>query len=117
MWAYNYWQVEENLQEHLSSIYEIIKEMVEEEIQKYRQYLNFLEKSKVTVWDPEHGEIQMDVYLPIPLKSLDSLPEVDAYVDRVKNAVDRYTPDRETIKQYYDKVYTSCTSSFTGREK
>ncbi|XP_046361600.2 uncharacterized protein LOC124138779 [Haliotis rufescens] len=103
VWAYNYWQVEENLQKHLSSIYEIIKEMVEEEIQKYRQYLNFLEKSKVTVWDPEHGEIQMDVYLPIPLKSLDSLPEVDSYVDRVKNAVDRYTPDRETIKQYYDK--------------
>ncbi|XP_067679783.1 uncharacterized protein [Haliotis asinina] len=107
LWAYNYWQVEENLQKHIHSIYEIIKEMVEEEIEKYTQYLNFLEKSKVTVWDPEHGEIQMDVYLPIPLKSLDSLPEMDAYVDRVRKTVDQYLPDRETIKQYYDKYMPS----------
>ncbi|XP_046569575.1 uncharacterized protein LOC124277891 [Haliotis rubra] len=100
VWAYNYWQVEENLKQHLQSIYEIIKEMIEEEVQKYREQLVFLEKSKVTVWDPEHGEIQIDLYLPIPLQSLDTLPEIQTYVQRAKTAINTYIPDKATYQRY-----------------
>ncbi|XP_071116773.1 uncharacterized protein [Haliotis cracherodii] len=103
VWAFNYWQVEENLKQHLQSIYDILKEMVEEEVQKYREQLVFLEKSKVTVWDPQHGEIQIELYLPIPVQSLDTLPEIQTYVQKAKTAISTYIPDRATYQRYIPK--------------
>ncbi|XP_071088621.1 uncharacterized protein [Haliotis cracherodii] len=99
VWAYNYWQVEDNLKDHLQSIYETIKEMVEEELQKYKDSL-LLIKPDVTVWDPEHGEIQVELYLPIPAQSLDTLPEIQTYVQKAKTAISMYIPDNATYQKY-----------------
>ncbi len=111
MWAYNYWKVEENLKKHMESIYEMIKELVEEEFYNYREKLVFLEKSRITVWDPEHGEIQMELYLPVPLESLDTLPELDtSYLEKAKNTLKKYIPEKKTLQKYYERVSYSCRS-------
>ncbi|XP_041357844.1 uncharacterized protein LOC121374798 [Gigantopelta aegis] len=108
VWAYNYWQVEENTMKHLMNIMTLMKEIIQEEFEKYTPFLQIFKKSKVTVYDPEHGEIQMEMYLPIPLQSLDTAPNVLPHITRAYN---RYIPDGQTLQKYYNYLPTM----FKGR--
>ena len=103
-WAYNYWEVEQNVQKHMKSIFTMLVEMIQEELEHYESYLDILDRSRVIVMDPDHGEIQVEVYLPIPLSSLDTLPDVIPHLDRVRDSVNNYIPDRSTLQKYYEDV-------------
>ena len=46
---------------------------------KLKRFVMTATLSPVTIYDPEHGEIQAEFFLPIPLKSLDTLPVIDLY--------------------------------------
>ena len=59
------------------AIYDWILEEIETELDKLTATIIRLEKSAVTVYDPAHGEIQMELHLPIAIKSLDSVPVVN----------------------------------------
>lgn len=50
-------------------------------------------KSPITVYDPAHGEIQMELYSIIPLQSLDMLPAIDVMT---------YTQKLEQMRDYLD---------------
>jgi len=39
------------------------------------------------VYDPVHGEIQAEVHLPIPLKSLDALPIVNVDMSTLQDLI------------------------------
>lgn len=54
-----------------------IRGEIEKEISDIKATVINTMRSKVTVYDPKNGEIQMEFHLPIPLKSLDVIPTVD----------------------------------------
>ena len=70
-------------------------EEIEKELNEIRATIIRFEKSSVTVYDPAHGEIQMELHLPVPLKSLDTIPDVDLvpYINKVK----KYIPNVPSI--------------------
>jgi len=102
VWAYNYWEVEENLRKHLLSIAELVKEIVKEEVQMYTRHFRFLQKSHVTVWSPEQGEVQAELHLPVAMETLTSMPDVTPLVDRYNHVVDTVVPSRDTVQYFYD---------------
>jgi hypothetical protein len=59
---------------------------------------------KVTVYDPEKGLIEIDISLPIPLKDLQQMPDLQTYVNSAQNLVDDYLPAKETVMDMYNKV-------------
>ncbi|KAK7094147.1 hypothetical protein V1264_007812 [Littorina saxatilis] len=101
-WAYKYWQVEENMKNHLHSIATLLKEIVQEEMEIYTRHFRFLQKSHVTVWDPEHGEIQVETQLPVAMETLDSMPDVTPLVEQYNDVVDTMVPDMDTVQYFYD---------------
>ncbi|XP_070194611.1 uncharacterized protein [Littorina saxatilis] len=102
-WAYQYWQVEKNAQKHAASILKMAKELAAQQLEKLTEKFSFLKKSKVTVYDPEQGEIQVEVFLPVALKSLQELPDLSFYVKQADDVMDRYVPDKDTVLHYYNQ--------------
>lgn len=108
-WAYHYWQVEENMKKHLRSIVTLVKDIIADEMEVYASHFRFLRDSRVTVWNPDGGEVQVEVSLPVAMETLDSMPDVTPIVREYNNAistVNNYVPDRETIQDMYNNV--SC---------
>ena len=104
LWAYHYWQVEENVKKHLRSIATLLKEIVQEELEMYTGHFRFLQDSHVTVWDPEHGEIQAEIRLPVAMETLDSMPDVTPLVEQYNDAVDNMSPNMDAVQYFYDNV-------------
>jgi hypothetical protein len=61
----------------------------------------------VTVYDPEKGLIEIDISLPIPLKDLQQMPDLQTYVNSAQNLVDDYLPAKDTVMDMYNKVRTT----------
>ena len=101
VWAYKYWQVEDNLEKHLRSIATLLKEIIEEEMDIYTRHFRFLQRSHVTVWDPEHGEIQAEISLPVAMETLDSMPDVTPLIDQY-NEVMNSVPNMDTVEYFYN---------------
>ncbi|GFO07586.1 apolipophorin [Plakobranchus ocellatus] len=98
-WAYNYWQVEENIHKHTQSILKLIEEIVQDEL---KQYIEELERvyHPITVWDPEHGEIQAEFQLPVDVERLDQVPDVSRLTDQVA----AYLPDAYTLSNVSENM-------------
>ena len=58
----------------------------------------------MTVWDPEHGEIQSELHLPVPMTSFNTLPDVTPIVQQYNDVVDHYVPSKDTVQYFYDNV-------------
>ncbi|XP_052255844.1 uncharacterized protein LOC127861416 isoform X2 [Dreissena polymorpha] len=92
--AYKYWEVRENSEAVASAIFDWIKEEVDRELSDIKAILvNLRNTTIVTVYDPEHGEIQAEVRLPFALKSLDEVP---TYVFDTSK-IQKYIPTMPTI--------------------
>jgi len=93
--AYKYWEVKENAQAVLDAIVEWIEEEVERELSDIRATFINIAKPEVTVYDPEHGEIQTEVHLPLPIESLDIVPTIDVtpYVNKAR----QYIPETPRV--------------------
>jgi hypothetical protein len=103
-WAYQYWQVDENLVKHMESIVTLMKEIVQEELRMYQPHFRFLHDTNLTMWDPAHGEIQAEIHLPLPMATLTSLPDVTPLVEQYNDVVDNYVPSQDTVQYFYDNV-------------
>ncbi|XP_052775371.1 uncharacterized protein LOC128213563 isoform X2 [Mya arenaria] len=64
-------------------------EELEETLRKVERIILSNIKSPVTVWDPAHGEIQLEQYLLVPLSSLDTIPglHLARYVEKLEGLV------------------------------
>ena len=92
--AYKYWEVRENSEAVASAIFDWIKEEVDRELSDIKAILvNLRNTTTITVYDPEHGEIQAEVRLPFALKSLDEVP---TYVFDTSK-IQKYIPTMPTI--------------------
>merc|ERR1712142_946166 len=121
LWAYHYWQLEENLKKHAESAARLIKEIVQEEMDVYTRHFRFLGDSRVTVWDPENGEIQAETHLPVAMETLDSMPDMTPLVESYNDAVDSL-PDMDTVQYFYDNyvpqsAWWSDNTTATGDKK
>ena len=93
--AYKYWEVKENAQAVIDAIIEWVKEEVERELSDVQATLINIAKPEVTVYDPENGEIQTEVHLPLPVESLDTIPSVD--VTPFVNKARQYIPEAPRV--------------------
>ena len=86
------------------TVVEWIREEIEKEISDVKATVLNLMKTKVTVYDPSNGEIQMELHLPIPLKSLDVVPKVDIipFVTKAKS----YIPSMPSLSMPSSDVTT-----------
>ncbi|GFR65207.1 apolipophorin [Elysia marginata] len=93
------------------------------ELAKLKKTIMDFRKTKVIVYDPERGELQLEMYLPIPLKSLYEAPELNperyvAHAQRlVQDQVDKITkmlPDSNSSlwDLYYDHMPSTDPSSW-----
>ncbi|KAK6188791.1 hypothetical protein SNE40_004897 [Patella caerulea] len=108
-WAYNYWQVEDNVKLQLHQLKDLLKNMIREEIEKYKAKFSLIPSVNVTYFNPNQGELQTDVYLPLPLTSLDRLPTdlYKAYIQDMKNMAKSYLPTQESLQKMYDDYFTT----------
>ncbi|KAL8584622.1 hypothetical protein ACOMHN_002351 [Nucella lapillus] len=115
VWAYQYWNVEENSREHLHKLVELLGDYVKQELEQMTRQVQFFRMSNVTVYDPQRGRIEVDVVIPVALKSLEEMPDVTAYIQKAAELVDHYTPDSDAVVQMYRK-YTPWLSNNTTPE-
>ena len=92
LWAYNYWQVERNVYRHSQNILDLIEEIIIDELSQYADEIERL-YHPITVWDPEHGEIQAEFRLPVDVHRLDELPDMSPLAKQVTV----YLPDQSTV--------------------
>ena len=111
--VYKYWEVKENTQMIVDAIVDWIKGEVEAEISDIKATLLNLKKSTVLVYDPKHGEIQAELHLPFPVKSLETLPAVD--VTSLLSKYHSYSPSMPSISLPSTDV-TSWVPPFDGRK-
>ena len=93
--AVKYWEIRENTEAAVLAIYNLLLEEINEDLDQILATIIRFEKSTVTVYDPAQGEIQTELHLPVPLKSLDTVPTVD-YVPYI-NKVKKYVPSLPSI--------------------
>ena len=65
--------------------------------------LHLPQQSRVSVWDPQHGEVQAEIHLPVAMETLDSMPDVTPWVEQY-NDVMNSLPDEDTVQYFYDNV-------------
>ncbi|XP_048255783.1 apolipophorins-like [Haliotis rufescens] len=114
VWTYKYWDLDSNLRLTMLRLYEASRDMIFMEMNKLKDSLVDLDKSRVIVYDPLNGELQVELYLPVPLKSLAEAPDFNIrhYIRKVKNFVDRYIPGRNySVWDTYYKFVPSVDSS------
>ena len=99
--------MEENARTQVLNLIKLISKLIEGEVEKLTEKLSFLQQSQVTVYDPEQGELQAEVVLPIHVKSLRELPDFQVFQDYLQQADDvvkQYTPAKATVLHYYNQV-------------
>lgn len=69
VWAYQFWQVENNAHMALAQLLQLLKDVTLLEITRVKNAIVDLDKSRVIVYDPQHGELQFEVYLPGKVES------------------------------------------------
>ena len=112
--AYKYWEVRENTEMIVEAIADWIKEEIDAEISDLKATLLNLKKSTVTVYDPKNGEIQVELHLPFPVKSLQALPVID--VTPFSTKLKSYRPFIPSLSLPSADV-TSWIPPFDGKEK
>ncbi|WAR23164.1 APLP-like protein [Mya arenaria] len=91
--AYKYWEIRENAEIIAQAIIDWIKEEIEIELSDIKATLLNLKKSTITVYDPKHGEIQAEIHLPLPIKTLDAVPVIEMDMSKTQ----KYIPKMPSI--------------------
>ncbi|XP_076440191.1 uncharacterized protein LOC143279842 [Babylonia areolata] len=113
VWAYHYWHVEKNTHRAVGHLLELAKDIALLEITRVKNAVVDLDKSRVIVFDPQNGELQFEIYLPVALKSFSEPPDlqVTKYVNRIRSWAATYIPSPRhslwtTINNYLPNMDT-----------
>lgn len=83
----------------LASMALTLKKVVSSELSHSMRHFQCPWPSRITVWLPQDGEVQAEMCLPVPLQSLDALPDVADYVTSVFSAVVSYYTQSSTARE------------------
>ncbi|GFO03307.1 apolipophorin [Plakobranchus ocellatus] len=110
-----HYKMESTLGTAMQRLSEMTKNLLLMELAKMKRTIMDFRKSRVTVYDPEHGELQFELYLPVPLKSLYDEPQLnpELYITQAQRLL--YSPVEQVTKllpdsnssmwdMYYDHV-------------
>ncbi|GFS01680.1 apolipophorin [Elysia marginata] len=97
VWAYSYWQLEKNIFKHSENILRLIEEIVRDELSQYAEEIKRV-YYPITVWDPEHGEVQAEFRLPVDVTRLDEMPDLSPLAKRFTI----YLPEQSTMEAIYE---------------
>ncbi|KAL4237155.1 hypothetical protein ACF0H5_005535 [Mactra antiquata] len=117
--AYKYWEIRENVEMVAEDIADWIVEEIEKEIADIKSTILNAIKSKITVMDLQNGEIQAEMHLPIPLKSLDVVPNVDftPYMSRVQKYIPKMPSVSSILLPSFEgvaKIQGNTVTTFDG---
>ncbi|KAL4235818.1 hypothetical protein ACF0H5_004208 [Mactra antiquata] len=92
---------------------------IEKEIAEVKSTILNAIKSKITVMDLQNGEIQAEMHLPIPLKSLDVVPNVDftPYMSRVQKYIPKMPSVSSILLPSFEgvaKIQGNTVTTFDG---
>ncbi|XP_052103584.1 uncharacterized protein LOC127737090 [Mytilus californianus] len=74
--AYKYWEFEENVNALVDKIFEELKKDATKEMSVLKEVFGNVLKSKVIKYDIPNGEIIVDFYLPVDVRTLSSLKDI-----------------------------------------
>ncbi|XP_023930015.1 uncharacterized protein LOC106176762 [Lingula anatina] len=108
---YKYYKLEENVKHHLQSIYDSGRMMAEKRWQSFLHDYLQINRTRIIRYDPKEFILEFEVFNPIPLKDLMSMPELnlDVYRERLDAMVKKYTPKDDM--NMWDLYYTYKPSS------
>lgn len=90
-----------------------IKKDIEEEFSNLRDIILDMKKTKITVYDPKKGHIEMDIYLPLEMKSL---LEIDRMINPLEN-IRSLIPHRNPLPSWDDIWSHAVLPNFGGKKK
>lgn len=111
--------MEENIKSVMTNIFDMIKKDIEEEFAILKNSISNLQNSRITVFNPKSGEIQMDTYLPVAMPSLRELPKISVtkYVNRFHSYVPKYSNKWGSLSEYIpDSDVSNWIPPFRGTE-
>ncbi|XP_053394173.1 apolipophorins-like [Mercenaria mercenaria] len=96
-WLYKYTEINISLRELIQKALDTIRSKVMDEFHVLPLGLLDLHKSKVITFDLENGEVEFDLYLPIPMDDFDAVMKLtaDRYMRKMKALADKYFPRRD----------------------
>lgn len=102
-WAVKYMEVEKKARQAVDWMKDQSIETAKDKALEWTKNYLQLEKTRFTVWDPQRGDFQVEIYLPITLRDLQTLPKIDVkkYVVRARNFINKYMPDNIYVWDYY----------------
>ena len=97
-WLYKYTEMDTvTLRELIDKVVEKARAELMKEFDQLPLGLLDLYKSKFTTFDLDKGEIEFDLYLPIPMKNFEKMMKFsfENYVAKLKKMFDKYFPRRD----------------------
>ena len=90
--AYKYWEIEENIRSVFQKFVNFIKKDIEDQFTNLKDLITDVKKTKITVYDPKKGHFEMDVYLPLEMKSLTEVKQIVNPLDSLKSFIPESNP-------------------------
>ena len=89
--------------EHLKSLKENGQKMLKVQVKVMLHDYLHIEKNRFTTWSPHTGRIEGQIYIPLPMMNLQSLPSipVQKYLNKVKELAVKYMFNRHTLVDIY----------------
>merc|ERR1711962_4535 len=114
-WAANYWDIKTNMKNSLIRIMNLMKEIIDEELQEMHSECSLFYKLKngviwpvkTTYWAPKQAELQAEVILPLDVHRLDEVPDIGPLKEDLKkfaSDVAVYLPDHTTWESIRMKI-------------
>ncbi|PVD35439.1 hypothetical protein C0Q70_02401 [Pomacea canaliculata] len=98
-WLEDNLKIFQSMGSSLASMALTLKKVVSSELSHSMRHFQCPWPSRITVWLPQDGEVQAEMCLPVPLQSLDALPDVADYVTSVFSAVVSYYTQSSTARE------------------
>ncbi|XP_076100137.1 apolipophorin-like [Mytilus galloprovincialis] len=90
--AYKYWEIEENIRSVFIKFVNFIKKDIEDEFSNIKDLITDVKKTKVTVYDPKKGHFEMDIYLPLEMKSFTEVKRIANPIENLRSYIPQSNP-------------------------
>ncbi|KAL4235628.1 hypothetical protein ACF0H5_004023 [Mactra antiquata] len=100
-WLYKTTKMDVSVKELVQNLHYYLRQKIMEEFNELPIGLLDLHKSKVITFDLDKGEVEFDLYLPMPMKDFNALMKMSVmkHIEKLKLKFDKYFPRRDICVQ------------------